>query len=81
LNLTGLYEQMLRELIPIKARPGESLQALAERHRCTIVKQRELQKLEAQLKREKQFNRKVELNAHLRAVKAEVDALTNRKIV
>ena len=79
LNLTGLYEQMLRQLMPIKAGPGESLQALAERHRSMTIKQRELQKLEAQLKREKQFNRKVELNAHLRAVKAEVDGLTNRK--
>jgi hypothetical protein len=78
LNLTGLYEQMLRSLMPLEARPGESLQALAERHRSMSIKQRELQKLEAQLKREKQFKRKIELNANMRAVKAEVDALTNR---
>jgi hypothetical protein len=81
LNLTGLCEQMLRQFIPIEARPGETLQALAERHRSMTIKQRELQKLEARLKREKQFNRKLELNAHLRKVKAEVDALTDRKIV
>lgn len=79
LDLAGLYEQMLRQLMPIEARPGESLQALAERHRSMTLKQRELAKLEIQLKREKQFNRKVELNAHLRTVKAEVNALTNRK--
>jgi hypothetical protein len=79
LNLAGLYEQMLRQLMSIEARPGESLQALAERHRIMTIKQRELAKLEAQLKREKQFNRKVEINAHLRAVKTEVNALTNKK--
>ena len=65
--------------MPMEARPGESLQALAERHRSMALKQRELAKLEAQLKREKQFNRKVELNAHLRAVKAEVNALANSR--
>jgi hypothetical protein len=81
LNLTGLYEQLLRQLIPIEARLGESLQALAERHRSLALKQRELATLEAQLDCEKQFNRKVDLNAHLRSVKAEVDALTNRRIL
>jgi hypothetical protein len=79
LNLASLYEQMLRQLMPIGARPGESLEALAERHRIMAVKQRELQKLETRLKRERQFNRKVELNAHLRTVKAEVEALTSGK--
>ncbi len=79
LNLASLYEQMLRQLMPIGPRPGESLQALAERHRIMALKQRELVKLEAKLKREKQFNRKVELNAHLRSVKAEVEALTSRE--
>jgi Domain of unknown function (DUF4391) len=79
LNLAGLYEQMLRQLMPIEPRPGESLQALAERHRSMTIKQRELATLENQLKREKQFNRKVEINAHVRAVKAEVNALTSKK--
>lgn len=79
LNLMGLYDQMLRQLMPVESRPGESLQALADRHRTMIIKQRELAKLEAQLKREKQFNRKVEINAHLRTVTAEMNALTNTK--
>ena len=81
LNLASLYEQMLQQLMPIGARPGESLQALAERHRIMAVKQRELHKLETRLKREKQFNRKVELNAHMRTVKAEVEALTSGKVL
>jgi len=79
LSLASLYEQMLRQLMPVAGKPGETIQALAERHRNMAVKQRELQKLEAQLKREKQFNRKVEINAHVRTVKAEVEALTSGK--
>jgi hypothetical protein len=79
LNLASLYEQMLRQLMPISGKPGETLQALAERHQLMAVKQRELAKLEARLKREKQFNRRVELNAHVRAAKAEVEALTSGK--
>jgi Domain of unknown function (DUF4391) len=79
LNLASLYEQMLRQLMPLGPRPGESLEALTERHRIMAMKQRELAKLETQLKREKQFNRKVELNANLRTVKAEVAALTSGK--
>ena len=63
--------------MPIVSKPGETLRAMVERHRLLTVKQRELSKLELQLQREKQFNRKVEINSHLRAVKAEVDALTS----
>ena len=77
LTLTGLYEQMIRGLVPLTARPGESLQGLVERHAVMAMKRREMAKLEAQLKREKQFNRKVELNARLRTVKDEVDALVD----
>ena len=75
LNLASLYEQMLRQMMPLEARPGESLQALADRHRIMVTKEREVAKLETQLKREDHFNRKVEINAQLRAVKAEVAAL------
>jgi hypothetical protein len=76
LNLAGLYEQMLHQLMPIPARPGEPLQSLAERYRMLALKQRELEKLDAQLRKEKQFNRKVELNALVRAVRADVEGLT-----
>ena len=77
LNLGSLYEQMLRQLMPVAGRPGESLQDLAERQRLFAVKQRELVRLEQQLRREKQFNRKVEINRHVRDVRAEMDALAN----
>jgi hypothetical protein len=72
---------MLRQLTPIPGRSGETLQDLVERHRLTAIKQREVARLEARLKREKQFNRKVELNAQVRAAKAEVESLTSGKPV
>ncbi|QOJ15191.1 MAG: DUF4391 domain-containing protein [Planctomycetia bacterium] len=76
LNLGSLYDQMLRQLMPVAGRPGESLKELAERQRLIAVKQRELVRLEQQLRREKQFNRRVEINGQMREVKAAVDALT-----
>ena len=65
--------------MPVVGKPGETLQNLAERHRNMAVKQCELAKLEAQIKRERQFNRKVELNAHLRTVKTEIETLASGK--
>jgi DNA repair exonuclease SbcCD ATPase subunit len=75
LDLPRLYEQLLRQLIPLQARPSESMTALVERHGRITTMQSECQRLEARIQREKQFNRKVELNQHLRALKAERDAL------
>lgn len=76
LDLAGLYEQMLRKLMPTPAKPGESLQAQAERQSRLRQLAREYSKLEARLNREKQFNRKVELNRQLRQLKAELDSLS-----
>lgn len=75
LDLGGLYEQMLRQLMPTLARPGESMQSLADRQRAIALKQRESVKLQAALDREKQFNRKVQLNAQLRTLTDELTAL------
>jgi len=76
LNMAALYEQLLRSLMPIAARPDESLRDQAERLSSVATKRRECRKLEAQLRRERQFNRKVEINGQLRALRSEVQALT-----
>lgn len=80
LNLAGLYEQMLRQLIPLPLRPGETLQALVARSEAAASKRRECETLEAQLKRAKQFNRKVEINAQLRTARSEYDSLTAEQV-
>lgn len=75
LDLAGLYDQLLRRLMPLPARNGESLKAHAERLATIRTKERERDKLEARVNREKQFNRKVELNAELRTIKNELESL------
>jgi len=76
LDMAGLYEHLLRRLMPIEPRDGESIRQQSDRYAVLAVKERECSRLEAQLRRERQFNRKVELNAQLRHLKDEVQALT-----
>jgi hypothetical protein len=76
LDLAALYEEMLRRVIPLARRPDEPLAALVERAVALRAKERECRDLEARLRRERQFNRKVELNAALRAAKTQVKQLT-----
>lgn len=76
LDLGGLYEQTLHRLIPTPARPRESLADLVVRVELVEAKQREVEKTASRLAKEKQFNRKVEINAHLRQLKKELEELT-----
>jgi len=74
-HLGGLYEQLLRTLITLPAREGESLRKQVERIAAIRSKESQRKKLEQQLKREPQFNRKVELNGQLRRLKDKLDSL------
>lgn len=79
LDLGGLYEQVLHRLIPTPVRPQESLADLVARVELVAAKQREVEKAASRLAKEKQFNRKVEINAHLRQLKNELEELTGRE--
>ena len=76
LDLAGLYEQMLHRLLPLPARAQESLADLVNRVEQVAVKRREVEKAETRLYREKQFNRKVEINATLRQLRTEHEQLS-----
>ena len=76
LDLQGLYEQLLRSLLPQAARSGESLPEQLERMARLRGRQSEYKKMEARLHKEKQFNRKVALNAQMRELKNEIDQLS-----
>jgi hypothetical protein len=76
LHMGGLYEQLLHRLIPLSARPQETLAALVARVEQAQAKQRELDKASARLEKEKQFNRKVEINATVRQLKSELESLS-----
>lgn len=79
LDLGSLYEQVLHRLIPMPARPQETLADLVSRVELVAAKQREVEKSASRLAKEKQFNRKVEINAHLRRLKNELEELTGRE--
>lgn len=76
LHMGGLYEQLLHRLIPLSARPQETLAELVARVEQAQAKQRELDKTTARLEKEKQFNRKVEINAAVRQLKSELESLS-----
>jgi hypothetical protein len=75
LHLGGLYEQLLRALLPLPARPHETLAEHVARLDALAAKQREAEKTAARLEKERQFNRKVAINADLRRLQTEVEAL------
>lgn len=76
LDLASLYEQILHRLIPLPSRPQEPLAALVERFEQVQARQREVARIAARLEKEKQFNRKVEINATLRKLKTELEQLS-----
>jgi|CXWL01.1.fsa_nt_gi hypothetical protein len=77
LDMAGLYEQILRRLLPLPPRPGETLKAQVERLIQLRSKQHEYRKIEVRLQKEQQYNRKVELNAHLRNLKSQLESLSS----
>jgi hypothetical protein len=76
LDLQNLYEHLLRQHLAVPARAGESLREQLDRLAALVAKQAAAVKLEARLNAEKQFNRKVEINAQLRTIRTELEALT-----
>lgn len=75
-DLETLYGHLLVPLMPYPARPGEDLQTRVDRMERICLKQRELDRCEVRLRKEKQFNRKVAINAELRDLKQELENLT-----
>ncbi len=75
LNLAVLYERLLLLLIPLPPRSNEPLRALIERLDKIRAAKRELDRAATAFEKEKQFNRKVELNAAVRKLVAELDKL------
>lgn len=77
LDLASLYEHLIRRHLPLPQRLGENLRDQVARYTTIQTKEKECQQLEGRLNREKQFNRKVEMNAALRCLRAELDSLNS----
>lgn len=75
LNMAALYHFFLKAIIPLPFRQGEALAELVQRADQLRSKEREAGKLESRIKKEKQFNRRVELNRTLNELKQEIEGL------
>lgn len=75
LNLGALYDKLLSELIPAASGTEEPVAKRVERMEAVRAKQREAERIKARLAREKQFNKRVAINAELRAVAKELKRL------
>lgn len=75
LNLAGLYEKLLAPLMPDAGAEDEPIEVRVERMELILAKERELAKVKARLAKEKQFNKRVAINAELRDIKKELKAL------
>jgi hypothetical protein len=80
LNLGGLYDALITALIPEVAVGGESavedIQTRVARMEAIRTKTREVDRIKARLAREKQFNKRVAINAELRAARQELERLS-----
>lgn len=75
LDLASLYEHLMRGHLPLPQRSGESIRDHVARYTAIQAKEKECQQIEARLNKEKQFNRKVEINAALRTLRQELSDL------
>lgn len=75
LNLGVLYEQILTGLMPIVPQRAETLSARLERIQALKSKEREINNLQSQLKRETQFNIKMTLHGQLQEAQADFEHL------
>lgn len=71
LDLGRLYGAIFERLLPLPARPGENLPSHLLRCEAHQGLSRQIDQLTAKLHREKQFNRKVELNQQLKPLLAQ----------
>jgi hypothetical protein len=65
LDLKAVYENIIRNLLTIQAKPEEDIPSALARQAQIDKLKKECQRLESRIHREKQFNRKVELNMEL----------------
>lgn len=75
LNLTVLYELLLQRIIPLPIRKDESIRELVARVELATQIHKEMDRVTTAMSREKQFNKKVEINSFLRDLKIKYERL------
>lgn len=77
LDLPGLYESLLESLLPVEPRRGESVSQATDRMEQARKLEREVNAMNAKLRNEPQFNRKVELSHQIRVAAAALAELND----
>ncbi len=75
LNMGTLYQALLKSLSPVSFRKEETLDETVARMDKLRLKEKQALKLKGRIKKEKQFNRRVELNRSLNELKQEIEEL------
>jgi hypothetical protein len=76
LDLGALYDRLLTAMMPTAAQISEDIRTRVDRMEAIRAKTREMERIKARLSREKQFNKRVAINAELREAKQELERLT-----
>lgn len=76
LDLGALYHRLLTAMMPTSAQISEDIRTRVDRMEAIRAKTREMERIKARLSREKQFNKRVAINAELRMAKQELERLT-----
>ena len=76
LDLGGLYDKILSSIMPPAASAEGDIQSRVERASAIRAKTCEIEQITARLEKEKQFNKRVAINAELRTAKQNLDRLT-----
>ncbi|WP_345858134.1 DUF4391 domain-containing protein [Shewanella algae] len=75
LNMAGLYTELLRSLLPVPARSGEKINEQLSRISELSALNGKLTQLQGKQRKEKQFNRKVEINNQINKLKQKLRSL------
>ena len=75
LNLKEVYDNIIRQLIPLESKIQDDIEELIELNERIESLKKEIKRLEKRIIKEKQFNRKVDLNIKLQKKKRELEEL------
>ena len=75
LDLGALYDRILSAMMPAPAKADEDIRARVDRMEAIRAQEREVERIRLRLAREKQFNKRVAINAELRAAVLELERL------
>lgn len=78
LNMDAVYESLVRQIAggALQADSGESLQASVERDETRRLLEKQIAALESKMRKEKQLNRRMEINAELKRLRKEISVIS-----